>query len=67
LIEISAILTRAAYLNSVDPSLSGLEIDGGSVMTMFTTLSFSTIIPLAAVVATAAIFAVLWVNGLIRH
>jgi hypothetical protein len=36
-------------------------------MTMFTTLSFSTIIPVAAVFATAAIFAALWLNGLIRH
>ena len=36
-------------------------------MTVFTTLSFPTIIPLAAVVATVAIFTFLWVNGMIRH
>jgi hypothetical protein len=32
-----------------------------------TTLSFPTIIPWAAVIATAAIFVVLWMNTLIRH
>lgn len=32
-----------------------------------TTLSFPTIIPMAAIAATVAIFIVLWMNTLIRH
>jgi|CXWL01.1.fsa_nt_gi hypothetical protein len=34
---------------------------------MLTTLSFPTIIPMAAIVVTVAIFFVLWMNTLIRH
>jgi hypothetical protein len=65
LIDINAIPARPSYLDDQDP-LNGPRFQGGSAM-LETTLSFPTIIPLAAVVATGVIFAVLWMNSLIRH